>query len=66
MENKELGIYIHIPFCQHKCDYCDFVSFSNKQEYIENYIEAVKKEISNYFKEKTLLETYTVLSLIHI
>ena len=63
MENKELGIYIHIPFCQHKCDYCDFVSFSNKQEYIENYIEAVKKEISNYFKEKTLLETYTVTTI---
>ena len=63
MENKELGIYIHIPFCQHKCDYCDFVSFSNKQEYIENYIEAVKKEISNYFKEKILLETYTVTTI---
>ena len=63
MENKELGIYIHIPFCQHKCDYCDFVSFSNKQEFIENYIEAVKKEISNYFKEKTLLETYTVTTI---
>ena len=29
MENRELGIYIHIPFCQHKCDYCDFISFSN-------------------------------------
>ena len=63
MENKELGIYIHIPFCQHKCDYCDFVSFSNKQDFIENYIEAVKKEINNYFKDKTLLETYTVTTI---
>ena len=63
MENKELGIYIHIPFCQHKCDYCDFVSFSNKQEFIENYVEAVKKEINHYFKDKTLLETYTVTTI---
>lgn len=63
MENKELGIYIHIPFCQHKCDYCDFVSFSNKQEFIENYIETVKKEINNYFRDKTLLETYTVTTI---
>ena len=63
MENKELGIYIHIPFCRHKCDYCDFVSFSNKQDFIENYIEAVKKEINNYFKDKTLLETYTVTTI---
>ena len=54
MENKELGIYIHIPFCQHKCDYCDFISFSNKQDFIENYVEVVKKEINNYFRDKTL------------
>ena len=63
MESRELGIYIHIPFCQHKCDYCDFISFSNKQDFIENYVEAVKKEINNYFKDKTLLETYTVTTI---
>ena len=63
MENKELGIYIHIPFCQHKCDYCDFISFSHKQKFIKNYMEAVKKEIGNYFKDKTLLETYTVTTI---
>ena len=63
MENRELGIYIHIPFCQYKCDYCDFISFSNKQDFIENYVEAVKKEIYNYFKDKTFLETYTVTTI---
>ena len=63
MENKELGIYIHIPFCQHKCDYCDFVSFSNKQAFIENYMEAVKKEIKHYFKDKAFLKTYTVTTI---
>ena len=63
MENKELGIYIHIPFCRHKCDYCDFVSFSNKQAFIENYMEAVKKEINYYFRDKTFLETYTVTTI---
>ena len=45
MENKEIGIYVHIPFCKRKCDYCDFVSYSNKDSKIEEYIEAVKKEI---------------------
>ena len=63
MENRELGIYIHIPFCQHKCDYCDFVSFSNKKEWIEKYIEAVKKEIHYYFQDKSLLERYTVTTI---
>ena len=45
MENKEIGIYVHIPFCKRKCYYCDFISYSNKDSKIEEYIEAVKKEI---------------------
>ena len=45
MENKEIGIYVHIPFCKRKCYYCDFVSYSNKDDKIEEYVEAVKKEI---------------------
>ncbi len=48
MEQQELGIYVHIPFCKQKCYYCDFVSYSNKCERVENYINAVKKEISSY------------------
>lgn len=45
MNNKEFGIYVHIPFCAKKCAYCDFISFSNKQEMINDYIQALKKEI---------------------
>ena len=41
---KELGIYIHIPFCSSKCYYCDFISFSNKDELVERYINAVKND----------------------
>ena len=48
MQEKELGIYIHIPFCKQKCYYCDFVSFSNKEEYIEKYVETLKREIDGY------------------
>lgn len=40
------GIYIHIPFCKKKCHYCDFISYENKKEYIEKYIEALKKELN--------------------
>ena len=44
---KEIGIYIHIPFCKRKCYYCDFVSYDNKFEKIDSYIETVKKEIED-------------------
>ncbi len=42
---KEIGIYIHIPYCKRKCYYCDFVSFAGKEETIEKYIETIKREI---------------------
>lgn len=42
---KMLSLYIHIPFCKKKCDYCDFVSFVGAQESIETYIEALTNEM---------------------
>ena len=55
---KEIGIYVHIPFCIRKCYYCDFVSFTNQEENIEKYIEAVIKEIESYE-----LEEYNVTTI---
>lgn len=43
---KNLGVYIHIPFCKRKCAYCDFISFSGKAKLIDKYIEALKQEIN--------------------
>ena len=44
---KELGIYIHIPFCKKKCDYCDFISYSDKINCIKEYVETLKNEIKH-------------------
>ena len=45
MKNKEIGVYIHIPFCKQKCYYCDFTSYCNKDNLIDDYVKALKKEI---------------------
>ena len=42
--NKK-GVYIHIPFCSKKCDYCDFVSYSMDRKAQEMYFEALCVEI---------------------
>ena len=43
---KHIGLYIHIPFCAKKCDYCDFKSFDqNNSSIIISYIECLKQEI---------------------
>ena len=57
MSKKELGIYIHIPFCKQKCYYCDFVSFANRTNYIKEYIESLIKEIENYKLEEYIVTT---------
>jgi oxygen-independent coproporphyrinogen-3 oxidase len=46
---NEAAIYIHIPFCDHKCIYCDFYSIIT-QDNIAPFLTSVKKEISNYSK----------------
>ena len=49
-----LGIYVHVPFCIKKCNYCDFLSFPLKKETdcrnTENYVKALQQEIRNPFK----------------
>ena len=47
---KELGIYIHIPFCKQKCYYCDFYSLPNNENLIEQYIKTLLEEINEFFK----------------
>ena len=47
MENPYMGLYVHIPFCSKKCDYCDFVSYSMNIEAQQKYLEALKQEIDS-------------------
>ena len=42
---KRLGLYIHIPFCDRICNYCDFIAFQGANSKIKEYVEALKKEI---------------------
>ena len=54
---KAVALYIHIPFCKQKCLYCDFTSFANIDGYMDEYIEALNKEIidrSRGYKIKSL------------
>lgn len=54
---KEIGVYIHIPFCKQKCLYCDFISFANKPDLQKEYIEALKKEIKNWKNDEYKVKT---------
>lgn len=47
---KRLGIYVHIPFCAKKCNYCDFYSLASGEDEKKAYIEALKREIREVSK----------------
>lgn len=47
---KCFGLYVHIPFCPYKCNYCDFLTFSNVDKNIDRYMLHLYKEIQMYKK----------------
>ena len=65
---KEMGLYIHIPFCVKKCKYCDFVSYACQKEkqdvYLKWLIEEIKQvgegnkiDVQNGIDEQVLVKT---------
>lgn len=56
----KIGVYIHIPFCKQKCYYCDFISFKSSTEIQKKYIEALLKEIENFFEKNNNFEIETI------
>lgn len=52
MSNKPQALYIHIPFCDHICTYCDFTKLFYFKKYEKPYLDALKQEIKSYQIEK--------------
>ena len=42
---QTLGLYIHIPFCRSKCDYCDFYSLPNREGRMDDYLRALRAHL---------------------
>ena len=50
---KPIGVYIHIPFCERKCTYCNFNTTDFFEELAGRYIDAVSREIACWGEEFT-------------
>lgn len=57
--SNSIGLYIHIPFCKHKCPYCDFFSGNAGENAFDNYVIELKDKIK-YWSEKTKRDVATV------
>lgn len=48
LTKNALGLYIHIPFCERKCNYCDFYSAFYSKDTLSVYLSALKGEIKKW------------------
>ena len=46
--NKVKSLYIHIPFCNKICDYCDFTKLQYFRNFAVKYLEALEEELKSY------------------
>ena len=45
---KRAGLYVHVPFCDKRCDYCDFVTFADRPRQVDPYLTALDHELSRH------------------
>lgn len=58
METKAIGLYVHIPFCVRKCNYCDFCSFNlSEASWKDRYISQLCEEIYSYREERIKVDS---------
>src|SRR5579883_649897 len=57
---RALGLYLHLPFCDHKCAYCDFNSYAGLDHLIPAYTDALVREIGLWRAAAAGYEVVTV------
>ena len=58
MKNKISSLYIHIPFCQYICSYCDFPKLQYFRNFAIDYLKVLKKELEERVDNKELRTIY--------
>ena len=42
---SDFGVYVHVPFCRHRCDYCAFATFTDRDHLMVRYVDAVRADV---------------------
>ena len=53
-----MSVYIHIPFCNDICSYCDFCKFFYNEKYVDDYLLQLEKEIKEKYKKEIIDTIY--------
>jgi len=52
------AVYVHIPFCENICSYCDFCKLYKNEKWINNYLSELQKEINQNYKQEKIKTLY--------
>lgn len=58
MKNSIKSIYIHIPFCNNICKYCDFCKIYYNKKIVKDYLEELSKEVEENYRGDTIETIY--------
>ena len=58
MKKRVDAVYIHIPFCESICSYCDFPKVCYQKKWIKQYLNSLEKEIKNNYKNELIKTVY--------
>jgi oxygen-independent coproporphyrinogen-3 oxidase len=59
-ERQMYSVYIHIPFCKHRCAYCDFNTYAGQEDSIPPYVDALIQEIRYVGQRAEQMNIHTV------
>src|SRR4051794_8781202 len=60
VSTQPFGVYVHIPFCAHRCDYCDFATWTDRAHMIEEYVDACVTDLDRRVASGTVPEATSV------
>ena len=60
MAGADLGVYVHIPFCATRCDYCAFATWTDRGHLIDAYLDACVADVTRHVDEGRLTDAATV------
>ena len=49
-DNVEPSLYVHVPFCAHKCEYCAFYSHA-PSDLLQRYTDALMREVREFYRK---------------